>query len=160
MAVYFNGSRVAPLIPPIDPSQPRVVTGTITSNEEGVLTFPEFDFTPKMFTVWNVKDRDLKEEHEWEGNEEEWDESWVRYTQEGILLTAVYTDGKWVSQSVLNDSGEYGLSNASYNATGLILEDGAYQYYLLRDFSCNEWIEEDGFFDVTNTEFNFIVYGD
>lgn len=63
----------------------------------GIITFPKLNFTPKSITVWNITPRDLKEEYEADNNEEPWDDSWVRYTYEGVLLTAVYDNNMWIA---------------------------------------------------------------
>jgi hypothetical protein len=89
---------------------------------------------------------------------EEWDDSWVRYTYEGLILTAIYENNTWFSQALLHGSGEIALANASYNTSSGVRElNGLYQYVLNRDEG--EVNEDDEFYDLTNTEFHFAIYG-
>jgi hypothetical protein len=125
----------------------------------GIITFPKLNFTPKSITVWNITPRDLKEEYEADNNEEPWDDSWVRYTYEGVLLTAVYDNDMWIAQSIITSSGEIALSNASLDSIGgVTLENGFYKFSLSR-YDYGSQLEDLEYYDVTNTQFNYIICG-
>jgi hypothetical protein len=125
----------------------------------GIITFPKLNFTPKSITVWNITPRDLKEEYEADNNEEPWDDSWVRYTYEGVLLTAVYDNDMWIAQSIITSSGEIALSNASLDSIGgVTLENGFYKFSLSR-YDYGSQLEDLEHYDITNTQFNYIICG-
>ena len=153
MALYLGNQKVAPVhkvsIP--TPVSAATITGQVDIDENGVLTFPKLDFTPKMITIWNIEARDLKQEVIEEG--EEWDNSWVRWAYNGIILTAINIDGVWISQGLMHYSGAVVISNATYTAGSMICEDnGQYAYQLVRD---QEW---DAFIDEVSSTYNYAIY--
>lgn len=101
----------------------KCMTGTATSDSNGVITFPKLDFTPTKILVWNIKRIDHKELAEEDG--EEWDDTYIQYTYDGIMLFAIYKDGKWISQGLGDNSGDVYITNASAEGgTGEFAEDG------------------------------------
>lgn len=136
-------------------------SGTVTCDENGVITFPKFDFTPTMITVWNVVLRDLAEE---EGlSPEEWPDDMVRFIHEGVMLMAINIDGRWVSQGVTDNSAGMYISNNSAeggtkeffpesSSSGITVDGDIYTYQLGR-------YTDEGLEFVVNMEFNYAIYG-
>lgn len=144
-------------------------TGTIMSDDNGVITFPELGFTPKIITIWNVSQRDLAEEWEEANPDEDYPEDYCQYSFEGTMLMAVNIDGTWISQGLSDDSGSVAITNASWNgvnhtsnspATGITFNDGIYSYYLNRHYTEDFAGKENTYFDITNTRFNYAIYGE
>jgi hypothetical protein len=140
----------------------QYTTGTLMSGSDGVILFPELNFTPKMITVWNIVGKDLKAEAEAEGGE--WDDSYVRYVHDGIMLTAMYIDDEtWVSQVVVGSSGETMInasadldqdgeaSNYPYGECAIHFDGKNYYYRLYRGAGAPECVAE--------VEFNYVIYG-
>lgn len=140
----------------------KVATGTVTSDENGVVTFPELDFTPNMITVWNVG---VTQEKDDDGSYELWD---------GIMLMAVNQNGYWISQGVGQNSGEIWITNSTAENnqgenkpqdqraySGVYSADGkVYSYTLLRHQLQSALDYYDGELkDLTNATFNYAIYG-
>jgi hypothetical protein len=53
MAIYLGGQKVGAIL--TNKVFPNSLTGTAISDDDGIITFPELNFTPKIITVWNVK---------------------------------------------------------------------------------------------------------
>lgn len=148
MALYLGSNRVGIAVP----GGTKCATGTIVSDSHGVITFPELEFTPKMITVWNVRQIDNKASAEEDG--EEWDESYVRYTYDGVMLTAIKQDDMWFSQGISNESSGAFISNSSWNTGGngtISISDNIYSYTLDRYGDNNNYL--------ANKEFNYAIYG-
>lgn len=154
MALYLGSKKVGVTIPRGDSSGGiHCVTGTVTSDEYGVITFPELDFTPTMITVWNIVEIDEKANIEEDGGE--WDDSYTQYTYNGVMLLAVHHNGQWFSQVANSNSGQSYISNASYDYYGggaAIEFDGSiYTYAVDRGIA--------GDYALGSTEFNYAIYG-
>lgn len=138
-------------------------SGKVTSDDNGVVTFPQLDFTPTMIVVWNVSVRDLSENYE-EENGEPFPEDWVRYLHQGIMLFAINQEGMWISQGIRGNSGDTNITNSSwdggtgefkpqgYSSSGVSINDGIYSYQL-----CRFTGEVEDY--IMNTEFNYAIYG-
>ena len=160
MALYLGREKMAPILKGGAVSSGiSCATGTVTSDEYGVITFPELDFTPTMITVWNVEKRDLKAEAE-EGGEE-WDDSCVRYVYDGLMLMAINQEGVWISQGLCGGSGEVNITNASAtggtqeflpeeSSSGISSNGNVYSYMLGR---------YNGYGMGANIELNYAIYG-
>lgn len=135
MALYLGGEKLAPSnVTRIETSSPtgNYKAGTVTADENGVVTFPELDFTPTMITLWSVEKVDLKAEVEARG--EDWEEGWTQYVYKGFLLMAIYEDDTWISQGLGNNSGDTHISNASFSFGSTVsIENGRYMYRLHRE---------------------------
>lgn len=162
MALYLGSEKLGVTIPVSVGGSSGVpcATGTIVSDENGVITFPELDFTPKIIAVWNVEQVDLME---LQGGTE-WDESSVRYIQRGIMLLSVFDKNMWFSQVMYSNSdsmvasisgesadldGDYEADNLPLGALAISVVDNRYRYHLHR-----RTVDE-----VANTEFNYAIYG-
>lgn len=160
MSLYLGDQKLALSI---SHTYTNYITGTAMSDNDGVITFPKVDFTPIMIAIWNVVERDLKQEYIDSGQGEKWDESWVRYVQTGIMLFAIYCDGHWVSQGLTERSAGTYISNDSFSYGSCIsVNDDIYSYRLARvPNSTMEGFEheEDGPRDITNATFNYIIFG-
>lgn len=72
----------------------RCVQGTVVSDANGVVTFPELDFTPSVIAVWNITQVENGD-----------GETSVRYLYTGVMLMAINRDGYWISQGLADGSG-------------------------------------------------------
>lgn len=125
-------------------------SGIVTSDEDGIVTFPELDFTPNLIALWSVKKVDLKAEAEAAGDE--WEDGWLQYMYVGCMFMGVYHDNTWITQSAASESGTMFISNESFSVGSMVsVEDGRYTYRLARDIS-----DRHCFADVT---FNYAIYG-
>lgn len=153
MALYLGEEKLAPsntIYVEIPVPTSNCKSGIVTSDENGVVTFPELDFTPNMIALWSVKKIDLKAEAEAAGDE--WEDGWLQYMYEGYMLMGVYHDNTWITQSAVSDSGGMLISNESYSVGSMVnVEDGRYTYRISRDID-----EGSSFADVT---FNYAIYG-
>ena len=153
MGLYLGGEKFAGVITRIVNSSTdstNSLSGFTQSDENGIITFPELNFTPKLIAVWNINRRDLKAEAE---AGEDWDESLVRFVYEGFMVFAIKSQGVWISQGLTQNSGEVYISNASYSFGSCVsVQDNIYSYRLGRD---NE--TSSSFF--ANADFNYIIYG-
>ena len=119
-------SKVTDLIP-----SGNFASGDAWSDDDGIVTFPELSFTPNMIALWNVQERDLREEAE--ANGEEWDDSYVQYIYEGTMVFAIYQDDTWISQAMGGQSAEMYISNASHGYPPCVTSNGnIYSYRLAR----------------------------
>lgn len=107
----------------------------------GIIQLPQFPFSPRVITVRNVKKVDLKKKHEDGESDEtgEWKEDWVRYVYEGLILTAIYMDGEWVTQHTASKSSGLLISNESRDiGSSIWIEDGIYYYRIKSPRDLNE----------------------
>ena len=126
----------------------NILKGTVESDENGVVTFGSLPFTPSLIAIWNIKQIDLKEGL---GEDEEWDEEWIRYTYEGIALFAFYHEGIWFSQCYQGASGETYLSQASITYGSCVeINNGIYSYRIQRQPPADVG---------TNETFNYLICG-
>lgn len=125
-------------------------SGTVISNSDGVITFPELDFTPIFIAVWNLKLIDLKAEAEENGGD--WEDDFVRYIHKGIMLFAVYQDGIWVTQSLHTQSGSMYISNESHSYGSSITQNGNVYVYDLNN-------RNDQTHTGVNEEFTYVILG-
>jgi hypothetical protein len=88
MGLYLGSERMSPAISFKPSGVKRFKQGTARSDYEGELTLPKVDFVPSLIIIWNIVEVDHKELAEEEDGE--WDDSYIRYTHDGILLTAIY----------------------------------------------------------------------
>ena len=151
MALYLGTQKVSLMsYANLSSGHSNYITGTAMSNDDGVVTFSELPFIPKIIAIWNIVEKDLKAEAEQEG--QEWEEGYVQYIYEGIMLFAIYQDGTWVSQGMGHGSGEAYISNASVSYGSCVTSDGnTYYYRISRD-------ENDGH-KYGNTTFNYTICG-
>lgn len=142
MALYLGRNRVCPVI---GGSGAKCLKGTVVSDDNGIVTFPELTFTPNVITVWNITEVDN------EGGS-------VDYLYEGVMLMAVRYDGDyWISQGLHDNSGSVYISNATADFGSCIYEDGnVYSFRLSRAGSPDQ--HEDTSYDLTNTVFNYAIY--
>lgn len=161
MALYLGKERMAVTLPVEIPADPgyKVATGIAHSDEDGTVWFPELDFAPKLIALWKVREIDLRDKAEEEG--EEWyEDNEILYAHDGFMVFAVYQDGHWISQIIQSDSGELKISNTSYGdfswapygecAIGQ-QEDNCYYYRL---FSSQGYVDS-----VILEDFNYLIYG-
>ena len=153
MALYLGSEKLGVTIPVSvggsdSSSGVPCATGTVVVDDGGTLTFPELDFTPNLIAVWNITTRDLKAEAEENG--EDWDDSYVRYVQEGLMLFAIYNNDVWVSQITKMGSNEAYISNESFNiGSAISVSNNQYHYY----------IDDSGSDEFIGAEFNYAIYG-
>ena len=164
MAVYLGSERVGVTLVKkgTGGSGVKYASGKVTSDENGVVTFPKLDFTPNMIVVWNIK---LIDYAELDGvDPSEWPDDMVRFVHDGVMLTAIYINGKWVSQGLAESSGGVYITNESasggtgeffpnYSSSGISIDDGVYSYLLCR-YKNSEHLEA-----VANMEYNYAIYG-
>ena len=154
MAIYFGSEKIS-FNSPVTIGV-RCARGTVTSDANAIITFPELDFTPSVITIWNVERVDHSTDPEYE-------EGYVRYTHEGFLLTAVYTDNTWISQIAGSQSGDVAISNESYEAgdvngfdkdtespTSIYFDGSQYHYQLYRYHMIDA---------LANKEFHYAIFG-
>lgn len=162
MALYLGSEKVSATLGGSLPSGIKCVTGTATSDNYGIVTFPELDFTPAMIAVWNVKKID------WAEKDEDWDGTKVQYTHVGVMLMAINQNGTWISQGIMDNSGGIQITNSSgkggtqeflptESASGISVNGNVYSYLLCR--YSDQIFGENGNHDITNTEFNYAIYG-
>lgn len=151
MALYLGSEKLGVTIP-CSVGAP-FATGTVTSDSDGVIRFPELSFTPKIIAVWNAQQRDLKEETESKG--EEWADGWVRYIQEGTMLFAVYHNGVWIAQMLKTGSGCTYIANESFDT-----QNGFFDFPIYTEENCYCYsLDPKGEDHVENMEFNYAIYG-
>lgn len=142
MALYLGTEKIAPIIH----AGTNCKTGVVTSDNNGIVTFPALNFTPNIITVWNIDQVD--------------NDGDVPYLYQGVMLMAVNNKGYWISQCVADNSGTVYLSNASAEggtgeafpdapASSISINGNIYSYYLTRGNNA----------DLSNTEFNYAIYG-
>ena len=163
MAVYLGSERVGVTLVKrgTGGSGVKYASGKVTSDENALVTFPKLDFTPKMIVVWNVE---LIDYAELDGvDPSEWPDDMVRYFHNGVMLIAIYIDGKWVSQGISESSGGVYITNESASggtmeffptstSSGISINDGVYSYLLCR--YRGQHLDE-----IADTEFNYAIYG-
>lgn len=150
MALYLGSEKLELAIAEYSNSSSLCLTGTAISDSNGVVTFPQLDFTPKLIAVWNITKRDLKAEAE--ANGEDWDDSYTQYIYNGSMVFAVYQDGVWVSQGLTGMSGEVFISNATFDSgSGISVNNNTYSYRIMRNTQDGEV--------VANELFNYAIYG-
>lgn len=143
MALYLGREKMAPILKGGAVSNSvKYITGTVTSDEDGIITFPELDFTPTMITVWNIEESDFEDP----------DAEYSCYN--GVLVCAILINDIWIAQVAKSDSGSAYISNATYDTWGsgnsaIEYVNGQYQYHI--DYSQNLLF--------ANTEFNYAIYG-
>ena len=155
MAMYLGTQKVNNAAPGL-----KYATGTSMVTDGGELVIPRpKDFTPHTIIVWNAKRIDQWEEHG-ESND------YMQFLYEGIILTALYMNGEWVSQALASASGDIYLANASASGgvgddspdnapPSAIYEDSScYIYYILRATALNE--NSTAF---SGERFNYALYG-
>ena len=158
MALYLGSEKLGVTIPvPVGGSDGssgvHCATGVVTVDDDDIIRFPELDFDPTLIAVWNVTERDLKEEAEDEG--EEWNEDYVQYVQEGLMAFAIYDSNieEWIVQVLKGGSGQAYIANESFQMAGdnipVYMEANGYCYNL------------DPFGDegIAGMEFNYAIYG-
>lgn len=164
MAVYLGSSKVGIASIAItsggssnnSSSNLNCLRGTVTSDSDGVITFPELDFTPNLIVVWNITRIE-------NGDGEES----VSYLYDGVMLMAINNNGYWISQSIAPNSGEIRITNASAeggtgeffpesSSSGISVNGNIYSYQLFR---YNDYPGEDSQYDITDVEFNYAIYG-
>lgn len=137
-------------------SSGHMLKGVATTDDDGILTFPPLDFTPNAILVWNVETIDNSIE------DENWEEGFVRYTIDGIMLMAIRENGKWISQGMHNHSGGAFITNSSYkggtgeflpesSSSGILENDNVYSYQIGR-----YPVDASDYF--SNMEFNYVIY--
>ena len=163
MAIYLGEEKINITKTPV-----HFISGTVRSDDEGIINFPSLSFEPKIITIWDISKIDLKAEAE--ANGEEWSDDYlIRYVHDGVMLMAVNIDGVWVSQSLAYDSGTIYITNASHYAginpgisefsgTGIYYdEENGYQFLLSKqEGQGNNWT---GNSDITEREFHYAIYG-
>lgn len=141
MALYLGREKLGVTVE----RERNCLKGTVTSDANGIIVFPELSFTPTMITVWNIEETDWSTDPDWE-------DDWVRYTYNGIMLTAIYQNGTWIAQVPVTSSGGVNISNATYTtntAIGTVV--GLYTYDLHFAESAPK--------NFANMEFNYAIYG-
>lgn len=154
MGLYLGSDKVSAVITKNTSSDSGIkrVQGTITSDANGVITFPELNFTPSIITVWNIT--------RVENGDGVYD---AGYLYEGIMLMAINNNGYWISQGLTNNSGGVYITNASAeggtgeffpesSSSGISVNGNVYTYQLARYNNG----EVDG---LANVEFNYAIYG-
>lgn len=162
MALYLGSNKVSASIAQNTNSVNNginCVRGTVISDSQGVVTFPELDFTPSLITVWNI----TRVENGDGVND-------VLYLYEGLMLMAINNNGYWISQGVTDNSGEVHITNATAMAgtgeffpenasSGISVNGNIYSYQLGRVSSVANTYDNDSYFDLTNKVFNYAIYG-
>lgn len=161
MSLYLGNQKVCPII--YKENKMNQLTGKIMSDDNGIITFPVLDFEPKLIAVWNVTQVDQWEE----GTSVEFA---IQYLTTGVMLFAINIDGRWITQSLINNSGGVYIANASaegghvypndqeYAPSNIGFDGNNYYYYLHRRSNSLDGLE-DSIYDITNTEFNYAIYG-
>lgn len=125
-------------------------SGTAVADDNGVVTFPELGFTPKLIALWNVYQRDLKEEAEAEGWD--WEEDWVRYVHSGFMLFGIYQDDTWVTQALTSNSGEALISNETWSAGPAVsVSNNRYSYSVAKLEQYSDYF--------AGETFNYVILG-
>jgi hypothetical protein len=143
MALYLGKDKVCPITLQKSASQPdggiKCVRGTAIVDEDGVITFPELEFTPTIFAVWNIT------RSQWNDESADWP------CFNGAMLFAVYTDLGWVAQATKAGSGDAYIANATYEIgpDTITCSNNVYKYKV--DYSHN--------MGMVNTELNYVIYG-
>lgn len=107
MALYLGKEKIAPILKGGAASNSvKYITGTATTDEHGIITFPELDFTPTMITVWNIEESDFEDP----------DAEYSCYN--GVLVCAILINDIWIAQVAKSDSGSAYISNATYDTWG------------------------------------------
>ena len=151
MALYLGEKKVSPVLH----KEQRCAKGKIMSDENGVITFPKLDFTPKIITVWNIAMYDWTKSDDWE-------DGMIPYTYDGIMIFAVNHNGIWISQIPHSNSGSVTISNSSYVGDALTFESGRYCYNLTLRAGVFDDYEHSQYgmaYNTANTEFNYAIYG-
>lgn len=157
MALYLGNQKVCPII--YKEIQNNQLTGKIMSDNNGIITFPALDFEPKLIAVWNV----VRYQN---GDGIEMAESLIT----GVMLFAVYTADGWVSQGLTGNSGGVYITNASAeggtgesfpqsSSSGISINNNIYSFQLARYYDIAGRLENAEYYDITNTEFNYAIYG-
>ena len=137
MALYLGGEKLAPTFMKTiggggGPSMgENYATGTAVADDDGIVTFPELSFTPKLIAVWNAEKYDLKAEAE--ANGDEWDPDRMPVTVVGFMAFAIYKDDMWITQGLRSESGEAYISNQTADArSGVFVDGNTYSYRIVR----------------------------
>lgn len=114
------------------PLTARYLEGTIRSDYNGIITFPEIDFIPNTIVLWNIS-RLVDDEN-------------VYY--DGLLLVGVYDNDEklWITQSIGTTSNSTRITN-NYGDSSITVDDNVYSYGI----SLTSIGEE--------LEFNYAIYG-
>lgn len=117
-------------------------SGTVTSDSQGIITFPQLSFEPKFIAVWNL-------------TAEEFDDDDHKATiYNGIMVYALKQDDVWLSLAPYHSSGEIILTNATagLQPNGAIeINNSIYSYKL--------GVKGGGTFNIANETFNYAIYG-
>lgn len=143
MALYLGTEKIAPIVQ----VSTNCKTGVVTSNDNGIVTFPALNFTPNLIAMWNVQQT---------ANDGD-----VPYLYTGVMLFAINQNGYWISQAVVSESGGAYIANGT--ATGgtgeffpdkpsscISVDGNVYSYQIARSAGNPEF---------TNTEFHYAIYG-
>lgn len=139
----------------------RVYFGTVITNSDGEAEIPYPGFTPTQMILWNIGKIDQTER-------DDYDDSFVRYLYEGIMLCAVRIDGEgWISQYMGNNSGVTYIAQASANRAPYPPEiENSPNTNIIDDGETICWaigsgidIYEDSNYDYSEVEFNYVLVG-
>lgn len=109
----------------------QCATGTVVIDDDDKATFPRLDFTPTLIALWQMSTMDLKADAEERGDE--WEDDFVRYVQEGVMLFAIYHNGEWCVQATDSHSNGTYISGESWDGARekcVQVRDGIYTYKL------------------------------
>ena len=137
-------------LPEANAATANVVSGTITSDEQGTITFPMPAFEPKQIMVWNVREIYLDD-----------------YTgHNGVMLCAVKLEtGHWIAHYMASQSGVYYIAQASAERGPFQNDIAGYSQtniYETNDslvWSLGESSDDYGVTDFTNVTLNYVLVG-
>lgn len=128
----------------------NVVSGTITSNEYGIITFPMPAFEPKQIMVWNVREVNL--------------DDYIAHN--GVMLCAVKLEtGHWIAHYMASQSGVYYIAQASAERGPFENEISGYSWTNIQETSdslrwcLGESSDDSGVTDFTNVTLNYVLIG-
>lgn len=152
MAMYLGSKKVAPTICITQDSGGKIkyATGQVTSDSNGIVTFPQLDFVPSKILVWNVVAIDNSDQ-----------ENYITDTlYEGVMLMAIKEgDTPWISLGLATNSGGIYITNSTATfGSGISVDNGIYSYRLCKFANRDLPSLDETEIDVTNTVFNYAIY--
>lgn len=131
-------------------SSSNIISGTVTSNEYGEITFPMPEFEPKQIMVWNIREIDL--------------DDYVGHS--GVMLCAVKLEtGHWIAHYMTEASGSYYIAQASAERSPFENEIQGYSWTNIYEAGDSlVWrlgirSLEDGATDFTDITLNYVLIG-
>ena len=128
----------------------NIVSGTVTSNEYGEITFPMPEFEPRQIMVWNIREIDF--------------DDYIGH--DGVMLCAVKLQSDhWIAHYMVQGSGTYYIAQASAERSPFENDIDGYSWtniYETREslvWRLGVASEEDGTRDFTDITLNYVLIG-